>query len=212
MSKNPLKFNEDNLQPSILGFVDKPNYSSSTNRLPRPLKRSELHPIRGSSSSSNSRKRKISAVDQTDNNLNTGKVLIMEPKHENSAVPEEGITPVPTPSTNVNNATPEDNFTKALKEMEDRLTTSLMKKMKEMIDPLQNSINSLVLNQKDWDQQKADVKNIQVENMKITQKMQLLSDKNTQLESQVKHLETKLLENNIIMHGVKECKWELDST
>ena len=46
----------------------------------------------------------------------------------------------------------------------------------------------------------------------MTQKMHLLSDRNTQLESRVKHLEVKLLENNIIMYGVKESKWELDST
>ena len=36
--------------------------------------------------------------------------------------------------------------------------------------------------------------------------------RNTKLEDRVKILENKLLENNIIMHGIKESSWELDST
>ena len=36
--------------------------------------------------------------------------------------------------------------------------------------------------------------------------------RNTKLEGRVKILESKLLENNIIIHGVKESSWELDST
>ena len=42
--------------------------------------------------------------------------------------------------------------------------------------------------------------------------MKLLSEKNDKLETRVKHLEKRLLENNIIVHGMKESKWELDST
>ena len=46
----------------------------------------------------------------------------------------------------------------------------------------------------------------------MNQKMKLLTEKNDKLEMRVKHLEKKLLENNIIVHGIKESKWELDST
>ena len=84
--------------------------------------------------------------------------------------------------------------------------------MKEMIDPLTNSLNSLVSQQTDWDQQRSNVKELQEETTKMNQKVRRLSERNDQLETRVKHLEQKLLENNIIVHGVKESKWELDST
>ena len=44
MSKNPLKLSEDNLQLSILGFVDKPSNGSGVNRLPRATKDQKFIP------------------------------------------------------------------------------------------------------------------------------------------------------------------------
>ena len=122
------------------------------------------------------------------------KIIIMEPQNENA-----------TPSSH---RKLEDLFARALKEMKERLT----QKMREMIDPLTTSLNSLVSQQKDWEQQRTDVKELQVEKIKMNQKMKILLEKNDKLETRVKHLEQKLLENNIIVHGVKESKWELDST
>ena len=37
-------------------------------------------------------------------------------------------------------------------------------------------------------------------------------EKNLKLENHVKTLESKLMDNNLILHGVKESKWELDLT
>ena len=85
----------------------------------------------------------------------------MEPQSEN-------ITP-PQPQPTL-----DDPFARALKEIEDRLT----QKMKEMIDPLMTSLNWLVAQQKDWHQQWADMKDLQVEKTKMTQKMGTLSEKN----------------------------------
>ena len=46
----------------------------------------------------------------------------------------------------------------------------------------------------------------------MNQKVRRLSEKNDKLETRVKQLEQKLLENNIIVQGIKESKWDLDST
>ena len=115
MNKNLLKLSEGNLQPSILGFVDKPSNGSSINRLPRATKRSEIHPSRSTSSASKSRKCKISAVDNTDTNSNTEKIQIMEPLHEDPTTKDSPKpTPTPNPTTSVNDPAPEDSFTRAL--------------------------------------------------------------------------------------------------
>ena len=137
MSKNSPKTQENSQQPSILNFVDKPTNGSGSNRLSRPTKKfiTQKATPRGSSSSSTSRKHKLSAVDHAGNTPKVEKIIIMEPQNEN-------ITPSPHPKH-------EDPFAKALKEMEERLT----QKMKEMIDPLTTSLNSLVSQQKDWEQQ-----------------------------------------------------------
>ena len=118
----------------------------------------------------------------------------MEPQNENQESPLQ--------------PKPEDPFAKTLKEMEERLT----RKMKEMIDLLTTSLNSLVSQQTDWNQQRANVRELQEGTTKMTQKVRRLSEKNDILETRVKHLEQKLLENNIKVHGMKESKWELDST
>ena len=53
--------------------------------------------------------------------------------------------------------------------MEERLT----QKMREMIDPLTTGLNSLISQQKDWEQQQTDVKELQVEKIKMNQKMKI---------------------------------------
>ena len=83
----------------------------------------------------------------------------------------------------------EDLFVRALKEMEERLT----QKMREMIDPLTTGLNSLVSQQKDWEQQRTDVKELQVEKIKMNQKMKILSEKKRQIGNKSQTLRTKVI-------------------
>ena len=142
MSKNSSQAPDHHtLQPSILGFVDSPNYNTGKGRVPRLLIKTKLHSAlqRGSSSNSVSRKRKFSSVEpELEEPYNTDK----NKKMETNETPEENGLPS------------DDPFTKALKKMAKKLTTSLTLKMKEMLDPLQTSINSLVANQKESKQQR----------------------------------------------------------
>ena len=102
----------------------------------------------------------------------------------------------------------ENPFDIALKAMEARLNKS----MKDMIEPLETSINSLVTAQKDWAVQRKDIDELKADKKKLSIMVRACEARNNQLENRVKVLENKLMENNIIMHGVKESSWELDST
>ena len=83
--------------------------------------------------------------------------------------------------------------------------------MKEMLEPLKTDINSLVLSQKEWEQQKSDVHNLHVKKERLNFKIKEVEEKNSKLEDRVKKLEDKLMESNLIIHGIKESSWELDS-
>ena len=184
-----------NNQPSILGFVDTPNFETAKNRAPRPERRNkETQHYRGSSSNSTSRKRRLSP----DLSMEGSKRLIME--DETSSF----TTPAPSSPTSKTS----DPFTVALREMEERLTNN----MKNMLDPMREDISSLVLSQKEWERHKTDVQDLKVEKTRLNHKIKEVEEKNTKLEDRVRKLEDKLLESNLMLHGITEAKWELDST
>ena len=120
------------IQPSILNFVDSPNYLTAKNRLSRSLKKSETppYPQRGSSSNSEPRKRKLSSIENNDILNTPHKKFIMSQKDTQD--PSEVSK----------------DFNTALKEMAERLNRSFTQTMKNMISPLQISVDSLVMSPK----------------------------------------------------------------
>ena len=141
--------NTSKVQPSILDFVDSPNYSTAKNREPHLLKKTLTPQQHGSSSNSSNRKCKLSLSEPTEQ---ASKILIMEPSDsiENNSK-DSSSAPIQPKAA--------DPYTTALLEMEMHLTQS----MQDMIAPLKSSINSLVVRQQDWEQQKADVKILHTE-------------------------------------------------
>ena len=176
------KLQQNPSQPSILDFVDSPNYNTAKDRLPRSVTKT-ISVQRKSSSTSSSRKRKASEVFSP---TSPEKKVIMEPEKSKG----------------------EDYLDNALKAMEARLNKS----MKDMIDPLQSSINSILETQKDWAEQQRIVTELKAEKDVLARKIQVVEFKNMKLEDRIKVLEDRLMESNIIMHGIKESLWELDST
>ena len=112
-------------QTSTLGFVDSLNYETGKNRAPRPERRipDSQHQHR-SSSSSKPRKRKLSAMQEP--NLPEKKIIMQTDEVDDGNSPDNSNTSPKKPTSTVLT----DPFTKALHEMEARLT----KNMKEMID------------------------------------------------------------------------------
>ena len=203
MIKTPTfnKGKPNNNQPSILGFVETPDYNTGKNRVPHPSKKStDQQHQRGSSSNSKTRKRKHSTVQNQDS---TTKKIIMDKGDcsENVDLQAHVNNSIPT-------LTPSDPITAALHEMEAKLT----KNMKEMIDPFKVDISALVKCQKEWEQQRVDVQDLKVEKTRLNHKIREVEEINLKLEARVCKLEDKLLESNFIIHGIKESKWELDST
>ena len=85
-------------QPSILDFVENPDFNTGKNRIPRPHKKNseQKHP-RGSSSNSKSRKRKHSTVQNL--NSSTKKIIMDKGEYSGTEDPETNTsTPIPTPS------------------------------------------------------------------------------------------------------------------
>ena len=83
----------------------------------------------------------------------------------------------------------EDHLDTALKAKEARLNRS----MKEMIDPLQTSINTILNTQKDWMEQKKVVADLKAEKDILAQKVQLIETKDSKVEDHIKVLENKLI-------------------
>ena len=73
------------------------------------------------------------------------------------------------------------------------------------LDTIQESIRSLQL---DWKRHTEELSLLKSENNVLTSKVRRLEKKNTQLGNRLKHLEDKLLENNIIFQGIPESIWE----
>ena len=195
MSKNSsLPPQKNTTQSSILGFVNSPNRHTGQGRQPRSLKKvvSQSSHIRGSSSGE-SRKRKLSE----DTNSTKDKRINMEPNNK-PAETEMGKD--------------EDKFMTALKNMETRITDNLTKSMKNMISALETSLNSLVSNQQEWEQQRKDVKHLLEEKIELKNRICAAEERNENLETRVKKLEDRLKECNLIIHGIKETNWEPDST
>ena len=191
--------NSPKTQPSILDFVDHLNYTTGKSREPRSLTKNCSSQQRASSSNSFYRKRKLSTSDQVNS---SAKILVMESSNQPKNHPELNSSQLSHPQK------PRDAYTTALLEMEMRLTQS----MQDMIAPLKMSINSLVVSQQDWERQKSDVELLHTEKDQLNGIIKEVEAKNSKLENRVKKLEACLMENNLIIHGLWEGKWELDST
>ena len=116
----------------------------------------------------------------------------------------------PTPSTKQTpKSMPEPpDFMSALRDMEERLTNN----MQAMLKPLQSSINTLLGSQQEWESHKQKVNELEKDKKRLNQRISEAEKKNENLETRLKKLEDKLMECNIIVHGIKESAWELDST
>ena len=110
--------------------------------------------------------------------------------------------------TNVkDNGEASKDFNTALKEMEERLNQSFTQTMKDMISPLQISVDSLVVSQHKSELQKSEVNKLQQDKRLLDSKVKKIQEENMALENGVKKLEKKLMESNLIFHGIKESRW-----
>ena len=92
--------------------------------------------------------------------------------------------------------------------MEQRLIASFQENIKtevsNAIKPLQESIDVLLASKKKTEEIQGKVKKLKHENKAMTRRCNIMERENKTLKNRLNDIENKLLENNIVMHGVEE--------
>ena len=84
--------------------------------------------------------------------------------------------------------------------MEKRIIASYQ----ETIKPLQDSIDVLLAGKKKVEEMTGEFKKLKLENKTITRRCNMMEQENKVLKDRINNIENKLLENNVVMHGVEE--------
>ena len=94
---------------------------------------------------------------------------------------------------------------------EDRLIAKFSDLMTEKLKLLENSIKELTECQKQHSDSIKEISNIQAENKWLRRQMEGITKENNTLQDRLMKIENKLLENSIVLSGVPEEPWELES-
>ena len=94
---------------------------------------------------------------------------------------------------------------------EKRLTKSLSKLMKKELRSIKKDLGSLKNSQDKQDRSIQDLINTKEENVRLKRECERVLEENNKLRSQLVKIENMLLDNNVILHGIREDPWELES-
>ena len=83
--------------------------------------------------------------------------------------------------------------------------------IKEVQKPLEDKLNTLIDVQNKQLEQDENIKVLKKEQKQLKQKCEKTEQENDNLKNSVASLEIKVLESNLIMHGIPEEPWEQDS-
>ena len=83
--------------------------------------------------------------------------------------------------------------------------------MQELIDPLEVKLNQLLDTEKLQEDQAVEIKHLKDKQSELYRKCIKIEHENNHLKRRLECLESTMLEGNIIMHGLREDEWELDS-
>ena len=83
--------------------------------------------------------------------------------------------------------------------------------IKEVQKPLEDKLNTLIDVQNKQLEQDENIKVLKKEQKQLKRKCEKTEQENDNLKNRVASLEIKLLESNLIMHGIPEEPWEQDS-
>ena len=91
-----------------------------------------------------------------------------------------------------------------------RMQISQENKMEELMQPMKNSLMTLIEAQCDHALQEEEIQEIKKKHELLQQKCHQIEAENNDLRTRVTKLEIKMLEGNLIMQGLKEDPWELE--
>ena len=83
-------------------------------------------------------------------------------------------------------------------------------RLEDLIRPLRDSINTLIAAQQTNKDQEVEITEIKKKHDILQQRVHQVKDENRQLKTRVIKLENRMLESNLIIHGLREDNWELE--
>ena len=105
----------------------------------------------------------------------------------------------------------DESLTKEQLAFEKRLTKSLSKLMKKELRTVKSDLKSLSASQKSTELRITEFATIKEENVRLRAECEKVLQENKHLKKRITNIENSLLDNNIILHGIHEDAWELDS-
>ena len=80
--------------------------------------------------------------------------------------------------------------------------------IRELIDPIEAKLNQLLDMKEKQERQEIEIEQLHTTQSELYKRCMRIEHDNKKLRSRIERLEEKLLESNLIMHGVKEDPWE----
>ena len=111
----------------------------------------------------------------------------------------------------INDDTPKVKLTPELLELHRMLNKDWSDKLDQKLDPLQSSVNEIKVNLTTQENKIEQVMKIKNENIRLHNRCNQMEKENKQLKDRLTVIENHLLENNIILQGITEDNWELNS-
>ena len=90
-----------------------------------------------------------------------------------------------------------------------KLRELLNRDMETMIEPLKTDLSALKTSQKALEEKGGIIDTIKCENHKLRTDYNLIRKENEDLKNRITAIESKLIENNIVLHGIEDQAWEL---
>ena len=92
------------------------------------------------------------------------------------------------------------------------IRSDMQNDMKDLINPLQDSINMLLEINKQWEHSLKECNELKQQNLELNTKMCKIENDNKLLNQRVQQLEDKLLEGNVMFQGIPDSLWEPSET
>ena len=127
------------------------------------------------------------------------------------------VTMEPEEIENVNNSQiengndVEERRKKVFSQFTPEIIEYLREVIKEVQKPLEDKLNTLINIQNKQLEQDENIKELRREHKHLKRKCEKMEIENDNLKSRVSSLESKLLESNLIMHGIPEEPWEQET-
>ena len=133
-------------------------------------------------------------------------------------MPGEGVTPTPTPAVPPvlpRQEGPKDVLDIKLEQMEERITASLTASMAKLIadalKPLQESMRKLTEKTQKVENSLQETTDLRSVNIGLNKRLCSVETENIRLKERLESIENRILEQNVLITGIPEEAWELES-